>query len=163
MSAFYLQRKLLLFWLTLNTFTKCQKLILGATLSFSLFNQTLFTWNLLLAPFFALDFDLIKNRVLYTRKPNFKAWTIFFDFQNAGRQDATRESITGDDSLTEYRVLIYRSICTDIYYWAWTSFLLNRFLKKFWPLGGVSNVYDISDMKYGAVWHWSWLWRAGDK
>ena len=36
--------------------------------------------------------------------PNFMAWTIFFDFQNAGRQDATRESITGDDSLTEYCV-----------------------------------------------------------
>ena len=33
---------------------------------------------------------------------NFKARTIFFDFQNAGRQDARWESITGDDSLTEY-------------------------------------------------------------
>ena len=37
-------------------------------------------------------------------EPNFKAWTIFFDFQNAGRQDATRETITGDDSLSEYCV-----------------------------------------------------------
>ena len=33
------------------------------------------------------------------RGPNFKARRIFFDFQNTGRQDATRESITGDDSL----------------------------------------------------------------
>ena len=50
------------------------------------------------------------------REPNFKAWTIFFDFQNAGRQDATRESITGDDSLTEYCVWIYQGIYTDIYH-----------------------------------------------
>ena len=35
------------------------------------------------------------------REPNFKAWTIFFYFQNEGRQDATRETIRGDDSLTE--------------------------------------------------------------
>ena len=61
------------------------------------------------------------------RDRNFKARTIFLDFQNAGRQDATRESITGDDSLTEYCVLIYQSIYTDIYYWAWTHFLLNRY------------------------------------
>ena len=53
---------------------------------------------------------------------NFKARTFFSHFQNAGRQDATRESITGDDSLTEYCVLIYQSICTDIYYWAWIHF-----------------------------------------
>ena len=43
-----------------------------------------------------------------TGEPNFnfkahvKARTIFVHFQNAGRQDATRESITEDDSLTEY-------------------------------------------------------------
>ena len=43
----------------------------------------------------------------FIRGPNFKARKIFFDFQNAGRQDATRESIMGDDSLTEYYVLIY--------------------------------------------------------
>ena len=36
------------------------------------------------------------------REPNFKARTFFSHFQNVGRQDATRESITGDDSLTEY-------------------------------------------------------------
>ena len=39
---------------------------------------------------------------LLHRAGNFKAWTFFSHFQNAGRQDATRESITGDDSLTEY-------------------------------------------------------------
>ena len=46
--------------------------------------------------------------------PNFKARTIFFDFQNAGRQDATRETITGDDSQTEYCVWIYLRILTDV-------------------------------------------------
>ena len=46
--------------------------------------------------------------VLRSGEPNFnfkahvKARTIFVHFQNAGRQDATRESITEDDSLTEY-------------------------------------------------------------
>ena len=54
-----------------------------------------------------------------------KNWTFFSHFQNAGRQDATRESITGDDSLTEYCVLIYQSIYTDIYYWAWTHLSVN--------------------------------------
>ena len=42
--------------------------------------------------------------------PNFMARTIFFDFQNAGRQDATRESIIGDDSLIEYWVIWYESL-----------------------------------------------------
>ena len=35
---------------------------------------------------------------------NFKAWTFFSHFQNAGRQGATRETITGVHSLTEYSV-----------------------------------------------------------
>ena len=42
------------------------------------------------------------GRSVPDRAGNFKARTIFFDFQNAGRQDARWESITGDDSLTEY-------------------------------------------------------------
>ena len=50
--------------------------------------------------------DSLISQVIHSliRGPNFMAWTIFFDFQNAGRQDATRESITGDDSLIEYWV-----------------------------------------------------------
>ena len=57
--------------------------------------------------------------------PNFKAWTFFSNFQNAGRQDATRGSITGGDSVIEYCVLIYQSIYTDIL--TVNPFLLNRY------------------------------------
>ena len=45
-------------------------------------------------------------------EPNFKARTIFFHFQNAGRQDATRGPITGIHSLTEYCVRVHLSIST---------------------------------------------------
>ena len=46
--------------------------------------------------------------------PNFQAWTIFLYFQNAGRQGATRETITGVHSLTEYCVQIHLRISTDV-------------------------------------------------
>ena len=38
----------------------------------------------------------------FGRGPNFKAWTIFLHFQNAGRWDAKRESIAGDDFLSGF-------------------------------------------------------------
>ena len=53
-----------------------------------------------------------------TSKPS-----MFFQFQNAGRQRAT-----GDDSLTDYCVKIYQSISTDIYHRPRTHFLLDRAL-----------------------------------
>ena len=49
------------------------------------------------------------------RGPNFKARTIYFDFQNVGRQDATRESITGDYSLCRFiRAYIYRHLLLSV-------------------------------------------------
>ena len=81
-----------------------------------------------------ISWEIWSRRSVYTRPPNTTSgnrtlWPgiIFFYFQNDERQDTTRRSITGKDSLTDYCVLIYQSIYTDIYYWAWTHFLLNRY------------------------------------
>ena len=61
----------------------------------------------------------IRRNIDPGRESNFKACTIFFDFQNAGRQEVTLESITGDDSLTEYCVWIYQSIYGNSHFAFW--------------------------------------------
>ena len=42
---------------------------------------------------FHQDYSFIRIALFSHREPNFKARTVFFDFQNAGRQDAMRESM----------------------------------------------------------------------
>ena len=57
-----------------------------------------------------------QNMVLNVERRTLRPGQYFFQFQNAGRQGATRETITVDDFLTEYCVWIYQRIGTDIYH-----------------------------------------------
>ena len=81
--------------------------------SFNLYNQTNNLRSYCDAKSFMAKFDFVsKENELGTSSPG----QYFLHFQNAGRQGATRETILGVHSLTQYSVQIHLRISTDVYH-----------------------------------------------